>query len=310
MGGIEFMSTFTSEKAVLPQETATTTFTDRLAAAVELAKPRVLAMIVFTTLLTYLIAATDPLVPAHMLHTALGVLFAAGGALALNQHMEHHLDSKMARTLHRPIPSGRISPRAAFVLGMSTMIFGYVYLWVAVNPGCSIATMICGISYLYMYTPLKLRSSMSTFVGAIPGGMLPIMGWFAARDRLEIGAWILFAILFLWQIPHALIISIRHQNDYRRVGMKQLPIISKPLTTNRQMILNILILIPITIMPYYVNMTEIIYPITALVLGFALFVFVVRFGMVRDSRSAKSVFLALNAYLPLLLLIMYLNKPS
>jgi len=310
MGGIEFMSTFTPEKAVMSQDNPTATLSNRLVAVVELTKPRVLAMIVFTTLLSSLIAATGPLDPALMLHTALGVFFAAGGALALNQHMEHHLDSKMARTLHRPIPSGRISPRAAFLLGMSTMLFGYTYLWMVVNPGCSIATMICGLSYLYLYTPMKLRSSMSTFVGAIPGGMLPIMGWFAARGKLEIGAWILFAILFLWQIPHALIISIRHQNDYRRVGMKQLPIISKPLTTNRQMILNILILIPITVMPFYVNMTGVFYPIAALVLGFGLFVFVVRFGMVRDASSAKAVFIALNAYLPILLLIMYLNKPA
>lgn len=299
-----------SEKAVTVQTQSVSGLRPKISALVELTKPRALMMIVFTTLLSAMIAATSQLDLVLFLHTAIGVALGGGGSLALNQHMERHLDSQMVRTASRPIPSGRVSASLAFAFGMICMLLGYAYLWFLVNPACSIATMICGVSYLYMYTPMKRRSSMSTFVGAIPGGMLPIMGWLAVRNKMEIGAWILFAILFLWQIPHALIISIRHRSDYHKVGMKQLPLVSKQLISHRQMVFNILILIPITIMPYYVNMTEEIYPLVALGLGFVLFICAVRYSMLRSPSSAKFAFIALNAYLPLLLIAMYLDRPS
>ncbi len=281
-----------------------------LSTYLELTKPRALAMIVFTTCMTFLIAATDAIVGWRLAHTAIGVAVAAGGALALNQHMEAGLDSQMRRTRDRPIPSGRISRRAAFVFGMVAMLGGYAYLWILVNPGCSVATMLCGVSYLYMYTPMKRRTSFSSFVGAIPGAMLPIMGWVAARDRLEIGAWILFAILFLWQIPHALVISIRHKDDYESAGMRQLPIISHHLTSRRQLALNVILLIPITMLPAFVNMTELFYPVIALILGFGLMVLAVRYMLQPTETAAKRMFISLSAYLPLLLLAMYLDKPG
>ncbi|QTD53036.1 heme o synthase [Sulfidibacter corallicola] len=276
----------------------------------ELTKPRALAMIVFTTGLSYLIAATRTVDTYHLLLTCFGVTLSAGGSLALNQYMERELDSRMARTRSRPIPSGRVDPRAAAIFGWSTMLAGYAFLWLVINPACSIATMVCGISYNFLYTPLKLRSSFSSWVGAIPGGMLPIMGWVAARGKLEIGAWILFSILFLWQIPHALIISIRHQKDYESAGMKQLPIISHHLTSRRQMVLNVLVLVPVSVMPFYMNMTEILYPITALILGFWLYVAVVRYALNVTEGTARFVFISLTAYLPLLLLAMFFDKPS
>jgi len=285
-------------------------FSQTLADYLELTKPRALVMIVFTTCLAYLIAATDGVDLLRLWRLALGVAVAAGGALALNQHMERDLDALMARTRTRPLPAGRLSPRAAFLFGMIAMFGGYLYLWFQVNPASSLATMACGLSYLYLYTPLKRRSSMSSFVGAVPGALLPVMGWVAARDRLEIGAWILFVILFLWQIPHALIISIRHKDDYESVGMRQLPIVSPQLTTRRQLILNILVMIPVSVMPAFFHMTELAYPIIAMLLGFGLWAVALRYVFHPTEAAARRVFISLSAYLPLLLLAMYFDKPG
>lgn len=267
-------------------------------------------MIVFTTGISYLIAATEPVSIPHLFMTCLGSMVAAAGSLALNQVMERELDSRMERTRSRPIPSGRITPLEGTIFGWSLMLGGYIFLWIAVNPACSIATFICGASYLWLYTPMKRTSSFSSFVGAVPGGMLPIMGWVAARGRLEIGAWILFVILFLWQIPHALIISIRHKEDYAAAGMKQLPLISSNIASKRQMFLNVLVLVPVSILPYFFNMTEEAYPFIALVLGFGLWVQVTRYGLKVTEGSAKALFISLTAYLPLLLLAMYFDRPT
>ena len=298
------------EKMILEEEESSFPMWTRFTTFLELTKPRALVMIIFTTLLAYFIAETGTFNWLHILNTTFGVGLAAAGSLALNQYMERDTDSKMQRTASRPLPSGRVSPGLVFTLGFCAMIFGYAYLWVFINPACSIATMICGLSYLYLYTPMKLRSSFSTLVGAIPGGMLPIMGWVAARNQLEIGAWILFAILFLWQIPHALIICIRHKEDYQRVGMKQLPLISKLSLSNRQMVYNIIILIPLSMAPYYFHMTENVYPVIALILGLSLLICSIHYRWSKSTSSAKYLFMALNAYLPLLLLAMYFDRPA
>lgn len=276
----------------------------------ELTKPRALVMIVFTTAISYLIALTEDIDWMILGHTCLGVTLAAAGSLAYNQYMERDFDSRMVRTASRPLPSGRLKPIQVAIFGMGLMIFGYGYLWVLVNPLCSLSTIGCGVSYLWMYTPLKTRSSFSSFVGAIPGGLLPVMGWTAARNELELGAWILFVILWIWQIPHALVISMRHQKDYEAVGMKQLPIISNRLTSNRQILLNVLILIPVSLMPAFVNMTEYVYPLIALLMGFILFIQVSKFATRAAEKDAKRVFIMLSAYLPLLLLAMYFDKPA
>lgn len=274
-----------------------------------LTKPRALVMIVVTTALSYLIAIPEHADLTLLWQTCLGVAFAGGGALAVNQYMERELDSQMERTRSRPLPSGRISPRAALVFGMTTMLFGYAYLWIQVNPLCSLATIVCGVSYLLWYTPMKRKSSFSSFVGAIPGGMLPLMGWAAARDRFEIGAWVLFVILFLWQIPHALIISERHKQDYERVGMRQLPIIAPRMTTNRQMVLNVLVLIPVTLLPGLLNMTDAYYPLFALILGALLMALTASYVMRGLERDGKRLFIGLSLYLPVLLIAMCLDKP-
>ncbi|MDJ0839723.1 MAG: heme o synthase [Acidobacteriota bacterium] len=282
----------------------------KVKALVELTKPRALVMIVFTTCLSYMIAVTDGVDLGVLAHTVIGVTLAAGGSLALNQHMERKLDARMKRTGGRPIPSGRVSPELAFAFGMGIMLFGFAWLWFMVNPACSLATIVCGVSYNYMYTPLKLRTSFSSFVGAIPGGMLPVMGWAAARGKVELGGWILFVILFLWQIPHALIISIRHRADYESVGMKQLPVVSDERTSRRQMVWNTLALIPVSLLPFQANLTETVYPFIALVLGLFLVGQVAYYTYHVSERNAKRVFIALSAYLPLLLLAMYFDKPA
>lgn len=275
----------------------------------ELTKPRALVMIIFTTVISYLIAITEPASWPIILHLSFGTALSGGGSLALNQWMERKLDARMKRTRERPLPSGRLSPTVAFVFGFTIMMVGYGWLWYFVNLACCIATVICGVSYLLMYTPMKLTTSFSSFVGAIPGGMLPVMGWTAARDQMEVGAWVLFTVLFLWQIPHALIISIRHKEDYASVGMKQLPIVSDNKTSNRQLLLNTLVLIPVSLLPYFLNMTEEVYPLIAGLLGLGLTVLSIQYITKTNEQTAKRLFISLSAYLPLLLLAMYFDKP-
>ena len=289
---------------------ATPVLVAKMLAVIALTKPRALVLIVYTTCLGYLIAATRAIELFHLAQVAFGVGLAAAGSLALNQHMERHLDAKMTRTRHRPLPAGRLDPDTALVLGWVAMTGGYLYLWFWIGPACSIATMICGFSYLYLYTPLKKKTSYSSWAGAIPGAMLPVMGWLAVRDRPEIGAWILFTILFLWQIPHALIISLRHRDDYHRAGMKQLPLISPDSTTRRHILFNVLALVPVTLLPYFFNMTESLYPLSAVVLGGLLSWATLDFAKGRSRTAANRLFLSLTVYLPLLLMIMYLDKPA
>jgi protoheme IX farnesyltransferase len=231
-----------------------------------------------------------------------GTLLSSAGAAAFNMLMERKLDAKMDRTKGRPLPAGRMAPSEAAVFGGVLCAAGLVWLAVAVNPltaALSAATM---VSYLALYTPLKTKSSVCTLVGAIPGALPPVMGWAAARGSVDTGAWVLFLVLFFWQLPHFLALAWMYREDYARAGFPMLPV-EEPTgaSTGRQVVLQTLALIVVSIIPYFFQMTGDAYPLAALVLGAGFLGFGVAFAADRSRNRASRLFLASITYLPLLL---------
>src|SRR3989442_2725884 len=171
---------------------------------VALTKPRVVLMVLVTTLVGYYVGLTGAPDWVRLLHLALGTVLAAGGTLALNQYWERDVDARMERTRARPLPDGRLMPLEALAFGGTIPGLGMADLAGFVGVAPAMVTLATFALYLFAYTPLKLRSPLCTIVGAVPGALPPVTGWLAARDEAGIGAWILFGILFLWQLPHTL----------------------------------------------------------------------------------------------------------
>src|SRR5262249_19302524 len=197
----------------------------RLADYVELTKPRVIAMVLVTTAVGYYLGSPGrPLLPP-LLSTLGGTAPPAGGTVALNQYMERDLDARMERTRRRPLPEGRLQPARALALGLVLLALGLGWLALAGTPLASLVTAGIAATYLLLYTPLKRVSSLSSLVGAVPGALPPVAGWAAARGGLGPEPWILFAIMFLWQIPHSLAIGRMYRDDYARAGIRVLPVV-------------------------------------------------------------------------------------
>src|SRR5262247_2721669 len=192
---------------------------------VALTKPRVVVMVLVTTLVGYYVGLSGAPDDARMLHLLIGTLLAAGGTLALNQYWERDVDARMERTRTRPLPDGRLSPLEALAFGGAITLLGIGYLAAFVNGLAAVVTSATVVLYLFAYTPLKLRTALCTVVGAVPGALPPVTGWVAAREDLGLGAMLLFGILFLWQLPHTLAIARLYQEDYARAGVQVLPVV-------------------------------------------------------------------------------------
>ena len=196
---------------------------NRAAAYFELTKPRVLVMVLITTLAGFYMASGSGFGYVLVLKTLIGTALAAGGTLALNQYIERAFDSKMDRTRHRPLPSGRLNPTEALAFGLITAILGLALLWVAVNPLTCAVTAAITVLYLSAYTPMKRYTWLCQIVGAVPGALPPVIGWTAARNSIRAEPMVLFAIMFLWQLPHSLSIARLYKEDYARAGIQLLP---------------------------------------------------------------------------------------
>ncbi len=274
-----------------------------------LTKPRVVAMILVTTAVGFhLGSAASPLF-LPLLYTLAGTALAAGGTLALNQYMERDLDARMDRTRHRPLPERRVHPGEALVLGCALLVAGVALLAFAVEPLAAVVTAAIAIIYLLLYTPLKRVSSLCSLVGAIPGALPPVAGWVAARGTLGLEPSILFAIMFLWQIPHTLAIGRLYRDDYARAGIRVLPVVDRDgRTTGLQAVTNCLALLPVALLPTVVGLAGFAYFLIALVLGVAFLWSAV--GLARGGRSAdaRRLLFASLVYLPVLLAVMALDK--
>jgi protoheme IX farnesyltransferase len=265
----------------------------------ELSKPRITLMVVLTALVGYVLALRGPLVAPHLFATLAGTALVAAGASALNMLLERRIDALMLRTRTRPIPSGRLRPAEALACGLALTSTGLAVLaWLA-GPLPALVALVTWASYLFLYTPLKPRTSLSTVIGAFPGALPPVIGWAAARGSLEPGAFVLFAIMFLWQIPHFLAIAWVYRDDYARGGLPMLPVLDPGgRITGRQAVANSLALLVVSLTPTAAGLAGPVYLVGAIVLGLAFTAVAVWAAAARTPRAARALFLASLVYLP------------
>ncbi len=277
---------------------------------IELTKPSITWLILMSTAIGYWFGLKGQswnwLVLAH---TLLGTGLLASGTATLNEWYEREADAKMRRTRARPIPSGRVTPPRALAFGVALSILGFLDLALAVNLVAALWGFATLTSYLFLYTPLKQRTPHSTTVGALPGAMPPLIGYAAAAGRLGGDAWALFAILFLWQFPHFLSIAWMYREDYRRAGIRMLPVVEPDgKATARQIVLCSLLLVPASLAPMLLGMTGTLYLFGALALGLMFLYTGVRVAVERTALRARRVLLASVIYLPLLYSLMLLDR--
>ena len=283
-----------------------------LKAYLELTKPRITWLILMSTGIGYFFGVR--LTGAAnwswlvLLHTIIGTGLIASGTAALNQWFERDADAKMRRTQARPLPSGRLTEGKALLFGMAISAAGFYELTLAVNLLTGLLGAFTLASYLFVYTPLKRRSRHSTTIGAIPGAMPPLIGYAAASGTLNADAWILFAILFLWQFPHFYAIAWMYREDYERAGIRMLPVVEPDgESTARQIFLYSLILLPISLIPSLLAMTGTVYLVGAIALGAYYIYSSTRVRFQRTRRQARQVLLASIVYLPLLYGLMLID---
>jgi len=275
----------------------------------DLVKARLTFLVLLTTLVGFYLGCRGPVSYWLMLHTVLGTALVASGASALNQLIEREYDAKMRRTRGRPLPSGRLQPSTVMVFGGVCACAGLIYLALAVNLTTSVIGAVSLLSYLFIYTPLKRVTWLNTAIGAIPGGLPPLMGWTAATGRLSGEGWGLFAILVFWQLPHFLAIAWIYRDEYAKAGFKMLPVLDpEGRRTARQAISHTLGLLPVSLSPFLFGLTGPIYLVSALLLGLAFVWFAIQFARHLSVPRARQLFYVSILYLPLLLTLMVLDK--
>ena len=264
----------------------------------ELTKPRITVMVMFTALVGYVMASAEAIDATGLASMLTGTGLVAAGASVLNMVLERRTDGLMQRTRGRPLPSGRLRPVEASLFGLALTTLGFALLaWLSGTTAATVA-LVTWVSYLFFYTPLKTRTSLSTIVGAFPGALPPVIGWAAARGTIDPGAYVLFAMLFLWQIPHFLAIAWIYREDYARGGLPMLPVIDpEGRLTGRQAVANSMALLLVSLAPAAAGMAGRVYLIGAVVLGLLLTAAAVRTAVVRSLASARSLFLASIVYL-------------
>ncbi|PYT18721.1 MAG: protoheme IX farnesyltransferase [Acidobacteria bacterium] len=269
----------------------------------ELTKPRITGFILMSTAIGFLLGAqlANGWTWLALFHTLLGTALMASGTAALNQCYEREADAKMARTMARPIPSGRIAASRAAWFGVFLSAVGFTELWIWANPLTGMLGLFTLLSYLFLYTPLKQRSAHSTTIGAIPGAMPPLIGFAAASGTLTWEAWILYAILFLWQFPHFYAIAWIYREDYARAGIRMLSVVEPDgVSTARRIVWFSLALLPISLLPKFTAMAGNVYLAGALALGIMFLWAGIRVAFDHSRSRARQVLLASIIYLPLL----------
>ena len=281
----------------------------RMSDFVALAKPRLNMLVVISALAGYVMAGGETSNIWRLLCLLVGTGLVAGGASAFNQITERKPDGLMLRTRQRPMPDGRLNTPEAVIFAFALTATGLVLLVVGVNPLSAIVALITLVTYAVVYTPLKRYSSFSTVVGAIPGALPPVIGWAAAENALSQGAWVLFGILFLWQLPHFLAIAWMYRDDNARSGFPMLPVIDPDgRSTARQDVVYSAALLPCSLAPTLVGMAGTLYFVGALVLTLLFLGLAIRFGLTRSIPDARRLFLGSITYLPLLWVLMIVDR--
>ncbi len=276
---------------------------------VTLAKPRLNLLVVGSSLVGYVMAGGEISNAARVVCTVAGTALVAGGASAFNQVIEREPDGLMRRTRLRPVPDGRLQPRESLIFAAVTSLAGLAILASAVNLLSAFVAFATLAIYAAIYTPMKRRSSFSTVVGAIPGALPPVIGWAAASNELSRGAWVLFGIVFLWQLPHFLAIAWIYREDYARAGFPMLPVVEPDgRSTGRQATLYCLALLPVSLAPTLVGMTGAVYFAAALVLSLLFLALTLTFARTRKVHDARRLFFGSIIYLPLLWVLMIAGR--
>lgn len=274
----------------------------------QLTKPRPVSLVLLSTLVGYWVESDGPLMPAKLILVMIGTALVAAGAMTLNQWMEKSFDAQMERTANRPLPAGRLHPREALIFGGLLTSAGLMLLHTVVNPLSAHLAFLTLAGYLGLYTPLKRVTSLSTIVGAVPGALPPLVGWTAAGGRLDFTAWILFTIIFLWQMPHFLAIGWLYRKEYERAGFSMLSVEDPSgAQVARQIMIYALALLPVSLAPTLFGLTGPWYFIAALVLGIG-FCRVAWSGLKSLDFKAREIFHASVIYLSLLLIFMMADK--
>ena len=291
------------------EEVRNTGLRDRALAYLELTKPRIAILLVLSSAAGFYMASTTGFEPLLFVNSMLSITLLAFGVSTLNQFIERDIDPLMRRTAARPLPTGRITPNEALVFGISQCVLAEVFLFFAVNPLTAILGLIVIVGYVFLYTPLKTRSSLSTVVGAIPGAMPPLMGWTAASNKITLVAWALFATQFLWQFPHFLSIAWLYRKEYANAGIKMLPVVEPSgKLTGRQIVLFSIMLLPVSLAPYFFQVSGPLFLVGATLLGIWFLWASVRAAKAKSDELARKLLLVSVIYLPLFFLLMVIDK--
>lgn len=276
---------------------------------VSLTKPDVTFLVVMTTFAGYYMGASGTIDWLHLAHAVIGTTLIGAGTSALNHWIERDSDALMRRTAMRPLPTNVLTPWQAFAFGTGLSILGALYLALTANLLASALGLVTCLSYLGLYTPLKKRTWLSTFVGAFPGAVPPLIGWAAAAGELSLGAWVLYAILFVWQFPHFYSIAWMYREDYGRAGILMLPVVDRSGdATFRQILAYSAVLIPVSLFPAVAGLAKPLYFFGALVLGVAMMLASLWASRTRSNHRAKWLMHATVAYVPFLLGLMIAEK--
>ena len=276
-----------------------------------LAKARITALVLVTTAAGFVMGSHGDVGLARLAVALVGTALASGGAAALNQVVERRHDALMRRTASRPVAAGRITPRLGLAFGLALSMAGVLWLALLVNPLTGALGFLTIALYIGAYTPLKRRTSLNTLVGAVPGAIPPVMGWTAATGSIDAGAWALFGILYLWQLPHFLAIAWMYREDYARAGFPMLPVVDPGgESTARQVAVATVGLLPVSLLPTFLGMAGGIYFFGALALGVGFVAFALGLAFGRQRSAARRLLLASVTYLPVLLGLLVLDRSA
>jgi protoheme IX farnesyltransferase len=281
----------------------------RLADYLELTKPRVTTLVVATTAVGFYVGSRGGVDLPLFLNTVLGTTLVAAGTSAFNQYLERDADGRMLRTRGRPLPAGRLDPLAAFLFALGLSVAGLLHLLITVNVLTGLLAALTLATYLFAYTPLKKVSSLCTLVGALPGALPALGGFTAAQGEVTAGGLALFAILFVWQVPHSLAIAWMYREDYERGGFALLPVADPGgARTGRQILTHSLVLLPVSLVPSVLGIAGSLYFFGTLALGVALVAMALPLALRGSTRAARRLLLASVIYLPGLLSLMALDR--
>ena len=242
------------------------------------------------------------------INSIIGITLLAFGVATLNQFIERRTDALMERTAKRPIPTQKVTPAEALVFGLILTVSAEIYLAFLVNALTAVLGLIVIVGYVLLYTPLKTKTSASTAIGAIPGAMPPLMGWTSSANEITLGAWVLFALLFLWQFPHFLAIAWMYKEQYRKAGILMLPVVEpEGRLTAIQIVTFTVMLIPISLAPFFIGVAGMVYLVGASILGLWFLISSIQTARAKSVEKARKLLLVSVLYLPIIFALMVFN---